>query len=456
MWLTSTTTPVFVLDERRRVLFFNTGCVELTGWEAGDVIGQICDFVSEPDPTQIEALTGALCPPPEVYDGHEHSMAVFVQSRSGQNLSRLVRFLPLTSSDGRVDRVLGTLTNLPTSDNSPSVVDRDLHVQIAALRSDLWHHYDVSSLVGCSRSFHRLLEQVSLAGRHTSSVHLSGEAGTGKEHLARLIHYQGETRRHAFVPLDCRRLTREELKLAVREVLRDATEQQATRLSPGTLFLKHVDELPDSVQELLLDEHPTTCGMQSTTPSHAKAAPTLRLMSSSDCDLHTAVHQDRLHPDVLFLLTSQHIVVPSLRDRPEDILLIAQHFLESLNRDQERQVTGFADEVAIAFRKYNWPGNQDELKSVITAARTSCDKSAIRLTHLPFRFRAGQDAQAIGPTTPVEIIPLEARLADVEREHIQLALQQAGDNKSQAAASLGITRARLYRRMQSLGINEPG
>ncbi len=453
-WLADTTTPVFVLDERRRVLFFNAGCVQLTGWQAGDVIGQVCDFVSEPDSTQIESLTGALCPPPEVYEGHEHSVALFVQSRSGEKLSRLARFVPLMTAEGKVDRVLGTFSTIPAPGTSTGIVDREPHAEIAALRSDLWQRYHVSTVVGCSRSFHRLMQQVQLACRHASSVHFSGEGGTGKEHLARLVHYQGDARRQAFVPLDCRRLTREEIKLAVREVLRDTREQQATRLSPGTLFLKHVDELPDSVQDLLLEEQPSTVGVQTNGASKQNPNLALRLMSSSEGDLHAAVDRDKLHADIYCLLTSQQIAVPSLRERPDDILLIAQHCLESLNRDQEQQVTGFADNVVKAFRKYNWPGNQDELKAVVTEARQACDQSTIRLCHLPFRFRAGQEAQMVGPPPPVEIIPLEDRLADVEREHIELALRQAGDNKSQAAASLGITRARLYRRLEQLGLKD--
>ncbi len=455
MWLASTTTPVFILDDRRRVLFFNKGCEQLTGWEAGDVIGQVCDFVSEPDLAQVESFTGALCPPPEVFQGQEQSLPTFLQDRSGNKTSHLIRFFPLTNEDGRVERVLGTFSRIPEPISSHPNLDRELHAELAALRADLWQHYDISSVVGRSRSFHRLMEQVRLACCHRSSLHLSGEAGTGKEHLARLVHYQSDARRKAFVPLECRRLTRDEIKLAVRGVLRDARDEQTTRLSPGTLFLKNVDYLPDSVQDLLLEEASTAFGSEphrAEDPTHSSASVALRLMSSSEIDLESAVSQDRLNLDVFYLLTSQTIMVPSLRQRPEDVMLLAQHFLESLNRDRETQVTGFADDVTKAFRKYTWPGNQDELKVVVTQARESCERSTITLGDLPFRFRSGQDAQRVGPTQPVEIIPLEDRLAAVEREHIELALQQSGDNKSQAADSLGITRARLYRRMQILGI----
>ena len=157
----------------------------------------------------------------------------------------------------------------------------------------------------------------------------------------------------------------------------------------------------------------------------------------------------------MHLLTAQQINVPSLRDCPDDVPLLAQHFLESLNRDQESQISGFSDDVWKAFRKYSWPGNQDELRAVILEAREHCNQHTIRRDDLPFRFRAGVEAQTVSPPEPTEIMPLEDKLAAVEREHIQQALRQSGDNKSQAAQLLGITRARLYRRMQLLGLVEP-
>lgn len=449
---------MFVLDDRRRVLFFNNGCERLTGWEAGDVIGQVCDFVSEPDPSQVEAVTGTLCPPPEVYDGQQEVVPVHILTRSGEQVSRLVRFFPLRNDEDRVERVLGTFSPLPRPTSSVVGVDRELHAELTALRSDLWQRYAISTVAGTTRAFHRLMEQILLASRHTSSVHLVGEVGTRKEHLARLIHYHGDSRLQAFVPLDCRRLTREEIKLTVRDALRDAREQQPTRLTPGTLFFKNVELLPDSVQDLLLDEAPSVFGVGSSglsTDSKSTASPLLRLMSSSELNLSETAAADRFSEDLMFLLTAQEISVPTLRERPNDILLLAQHFLETLNRDQDKQVTGFADEVIKAFRKYSWPGNEDELKDVITAAREACERSTITLSDLPFQFRAGQDAQSIGPVRPVEITPLEDHLAEIERQHIEFALRQAGDNKSQAAASLGITRARLYRRMEILGISDP-
>ncbi len=460
-WLLSTTTPLFVVDQRRRVVFFNAGCEQLTGWSADEVVGQVCDFVSHPDHTQVEALTGVLCPPPEAFDGAEPTVPAMVLTRSGDRLSKLVRFFPIRSDDHQADRVLGIVSDIPQPSANVTVpLGHQRHAELSALRSEVFRRYNATTLVGCSSRFRRLMQQVELACRHSGSVHFQGEPGTGKEHLARLIHFQGASRRRAFVPLDAARLTRSELSETVNRVLREARDPDASRLSPGTLYLRHVDRLPDSIQATLVEE----CGRplplefwklepEGRTGDHTEdASPPLRLLSSSNDGLDAALRADKLSDEFFHLLTAQQIHVPPLRDRPDDIPLLAQHFLESLNRDQEMQMADFAEDVWDAFQKYSWPGNLDELQAVIAEARQRCDQHVIRLPCLPFEFRAGTQAQSLGPSRPVDIVPLEDKLAEVEREHIQQALDASNHNKSQAAQLLGITRARLYRRMENLGL----
>ena len=153
-------------------------------------------------------------------------------------------------------------------------------------------------------------------------------------------------------------------------------------------------------------------------------------------------------------MTSITIPVPPLRERTDELPLISQQLLEAHNRDQNRQVTGFAAEVLEAFRKYNWPGNVAELRSVIEEARAASKSSTIQASDLPYWFRAGIDAQAFGPSAAPQPRPLAPYLAEVETEQIRRALEQARNNKSLAAELLGLTRARLYRRMEALGIED--
>ena len=118
-WLAESLTPLFVLDARRKVLFFNHGCEALTGWSAGDVIGQVCDYVSEPDYSQVECLTGSLCPPPDVLAGHEQSVPMFLMTRSGEKLTRMTRYIPLVEDGGAVSRILGTIAPLDEPKKTP-------------------------------------------------------------------------------------------------------------------------------------------------------------------------------------------------------------------------------------------------------------------------------------------------------------------------------------------------
>lgn len=441
MWLADAATPLFLLDARRKVLFFNHGCEVLTGWSAGDVIGQVCDYVSEPDHSQVESLTGSLCPPPDVFDGREQTVPVFLLTRSGEKLARLTKFIPLTGDDGSVDRVLGIISPIPEPPrplaNSP---DRRLHAELAALRADIRKRYDVTSLVGQSPALRRLLQQIALARQSRVSVHLQGEAGTGREHIARLIHYQSEDRLRAFVPVDCRRLTPDQLRQMLEHVFTEVADSEIPHLRPGALLLRNVDDLPADLQSELVQRF--------TVPD----PPALRLMSDACRPLEEAVAAERMMVSCFQLLTTLVVQVPPLRQRMEDLPLLAQDMLERHNRDRDSQVAGFTEPVWAAFRRYNWPGNQDELQQVVREAREACTGKLITLGDLPFRFRTGQEAQRVNPPRQERLQSLAERLEEVEREHIRQALQLSDQNKSQAAERLGITRPRLYRRMQQLGL----
>ncbi len=444
LWLASTSTPLFVLDAHRKVLFFNRGCEQLTGWKAGDVIGQVCDYVSEPDPAQIEALTGALPPtrmePRRVCRWSQRSVA----HRNGERAAQQVLYIPLPGDEGQAGQTLGVIRPLPEPTIAPTTTPgQSLHAELAALRGALRRRYEVSGLVGCTAAFRRLLHQLQLGQASLASVHLRGETGTGKEHLARVMHYQSDRRLTTFVPLDCRTTPVRELKHTLSRVLQDSAEPEASRLLPGTIYLQQVDTLHPEVQSLLVEAF---------AGERHRGRPVLRLISSSTRSLDEAVAQESMSEACFYLLTELTIEVPALRERMDDLPLLAQHLLESLNRDQESQVGGFSEDVWQQFRQYNWPGNLDELQAVIREARAHCTRPLIGVADLPFRFRTGWQAQSERPPQRAAVRPLAETLDAVEREQILQALQLAQQNKSKAAEWLGLTRPKLYRRMQSLGL----
>jgi PAS domain S-box-containing protein len=445
--LSGSQTPIFLLDRRRRIVFFNQGCEQLTGWESNEAIGQVCDYASEPDASNIESMTTCLCPPPEVWDGHELNVPTYFVQRDGRSIARLVQFMPLIDETQRVEHVLGVVTVIQQATKpiaaSPA---KQLHAELAALRISLRQQYSIKSLVFRSRFMQRVVDQIDVARKSNVFVSLRGDAGVGKEHVARVIHYESAGGIRSFVPLDCRGLSALQLKQALHRLLdADAADSSILALQPGTLYLDDVEFLSRDLQARLL------AAFQ---PGEVGRRLELRLMSSSQIELRAAVADERLLENFYLMLTPLQIELSRLRDRADDLEPLAQYFLEQANRGDEKQVGGLSEEVWPQFRTYNWPGNLNELQSVVEEARASCQEDFVATDDLPFRFRTGQEAQAVGPMAQSRIEHLEPLLARVEKEQIEIALRECRQNKTQAAKRLGCTRARLYRRMQALGIDD--
>ena len=439
--------PMFLVDSQRRVVFLNEGCQTLTGWTLPEVVGAVCEFASSGEAASIEALTGALCPPQETIDSEPRELVrQFVHRESGQITPRMVHFYPL-DTDGQVDFVIGIVTEIPTKPASTdtSIVTR-VHAELAVLRHELRQRYGEDSILTNSVSMKRVIDQVEAARQSRATVHICGEKGTGKEHIARTIHYTSDLGQQAFVPIQCQLMPPRELHEAIRRLVEADWGEQLpiAALQPGCVFLDDVDTLPRDVQQRLVDFVAS--------PRGADFRSNVRLLSSSRIGLEDARTNEQISDDFYYLLTSVQIELLPLRHRMDDLQVLAQHFLEQRNHDQSKQVTGFSAEVWSQFEEYNWPGNLDELDEVIYEALCNSDGPVIRADHLPFRLRTGLDAQRLGPISDGPIEALEPLLKRVEREQIERALEQAKGNKTMAARLLKITRPSLYRRMQTLGL----
>lgn len=448
--LSGTTTPVFAVDAERRILFFNSGCEELTGWPVEDVRWQTCHFASDVDRTSVAALTGTLCPPPESFLGEAHSVPkFFVHKTSGVSAARMIHFFPLSGPAG-VEFVLGVVTEVPQPRITvESSVVGQMHAELASLRHSLRARFSLKSMIAKSNAMLRVLDQINAARQSLVTVSVSGPPGSGKEHVARAIHYESKFAGKAFVPLDCWHLPAHEIRESVIRIIESdwAEMTPIASLQPGAIYLKHADRLPRELQQRLVDFLSTDRG--------AAFRSRVRLMISSDSDLLIALHDGRVSEDFYFRVTGLKIELPPLRERLAEIRVLAQHFVEDRNRSGEKQITGISADVWSQLEEYNWPGNLDELRQVISDAHTACLRTVIGSDHLPFRFRTGLDAQTQSPTKPTTIEPLDELLSRVERQQIEAALKQANFNKTLACKWLGISRVSLYRRMETLGIVDP-
>jgi DNA-binding NtrC family response regulator len=455
--LRASSTPIFVVDRERVVRAFNAGCEQLTGRAAEQIVGETCRMAGGVDPTTIAAVTGALCPPAAAFSGNELVVAAYVPHLSGKESPRLIRFLPLWSdatpgaetapaSAPRCTAVLGILLPWAEAPIPPQAADRSWRADLSAARAVVRERYALSLVVARSVAMARVLAQTELARESSGSLLLVGEGGTGKEHFARSIHFAGPGKAQWFVPLECGRLTPDELTPIITRLLErhEPTDKPTGSLpQPGTVYLADCEDLPRELQARIAEVLSLPIARR----------PRLRFFGGLRVAADQAVSEGKLRADFAALLSPLTIELPPLRERPDDLPLLAQHFLEDINRHGEKQVTGFAEETLRLLAEYRWPGNLDELGGIVREAHAAVMGSNVEPGDLPFRFRTRLAAQnSPPPVKPVRLPPLDTLLEQFERNILQDALEQAGFNKTRAAEHLGINRPRLYRRMQQLGI----
>lgn len=432
---------MFVLNAQRRVVLFNQGCEQISGWQAADVLGKRVEMSSPEDATAVGFLLSTLAPPAEVWQGQACQWELDWPQRSGESSRQLIQFWPIPLPDGPGIQVVLGIVGTPTvlsGQPLPGPAAQQWHQALTALRLELRRRYGERSLIGATPEMRRVLQQVQLARQSTSPVFISGDTGAGKDHVARSIHYGNQTESRAFVQIDGRLTPPEEQKQVLRRLASEIPAAGADpQLLPGSLHFAHLDAAEADVHERLraLLEPPAL----------------VRLIVSSEQPLARLVETGRLSRELAWLLSPVMITLPPLRERGDDIALLAQHFLELCNRNHERQVTGIDEAVLQQWRRYRWPGNLDELQKVVQEAHAVCDDGILQTAHLPFRFRAGVETFLRGPQRR-QTRPLDALLERVEREEILQAIAEAVGNLTLAAELLQIPRPRLYRRMELLGL----
>jgi DNA-binding NtrC family response regulator len=325
-----------------------------------------------------------------------------------------------------------------------------LKTEIAILSEELGERYQL--VHGRSPSMLRVVEEAKKAAASKTNILLLGESGTGKEIFARAMHAWSPRRSEPFIAINCAGLSKELLESELfgheRGAFSGAHQQKKGRMeiaNGGTVFLDEVGEISPELQTKLLRflqerEFERVGGTRS-------IAVDVRVIAATNRDIDQAVKSGAFREDLYHRLNVIALALPPLRERKEDILLLASHYLKRFSTEMNKSFTAIAPDAQAKLLEYPWPGNVRELVNVIERAVVLGDGPALTIHNLPSRIIGANSIAQIGERSYHDAINIH------RRDLIQAALDQAQGNRAAAAKALGLHRTHLIKLLKALGIN---
>jgi two-component system response regulator AtoC len=324
------------------------------------------------------------------------------------------------------------------------------------LRDVVERTFSFQNIVAKSQSMHKIFDTIRKIAEYKTTVLITGESGTGKELIARAIHYNGQRKHKPMVAINCgglpENLLESELFGHVRGAFTDASKdkkglfQEATG---GTLFLDEIGELPLSLQVKLLrvlqDELVRPVGS-----THSSKVD-VRIVAATALDLAQAVQDGSFRDDLFYRINVLSIRVPALRERKEDIPLLANHFIEKLGKRLHKEIRGIRPDALQSLMDYPWPGNVRELENMIERTMVLTERLEICRNELPDEVRSG--AASTCETLPVDSFSIKGNTMALEKTLIQKALLETDNNRTRAARLLEISHPTLLAKMKLYGIS---
>ena len=333
-----------------------------------------------------------------------------------------------------------------------------LRKELHLIRRERTQQFSFDQIIGQSPAMKEMLAIArKVAESEVSSVLLQGASGTGKDLVAKAIHYQSDRSEGPFVAINCAALPgtliESELFGYEKGAFTDAKARKEglfEQAEGGTLFLDEIGEVELNLQSKLLrvleEGAFRRVGGLKDIPIDA------RIIAASNRDLKTESEAGRFRLDLYYRLSVIQIDIPGLRERGDDVLLLAQHYIDSFSKKLRKQTLGINPDVAAVFKNYDWPGNVRELRNVIERALILDDGDFITMKYLPRAIPAG-GKQAPGGPLAGDVFPLPAAGTSLDRVEMSLvsqAIERSGGNQTKAAELLGISRDQLRYRLKKL------
>ncbi len=324
------------------------------------------------------------------------------------------------------------------------------------IKQRLGENFDFNNIIGKSESIKKLLEKVAMVAPSDANVLITGESGTGKELIARAIHLNSNRKQGPFITVNCAALTETLLESELfgheKGAFTGADKRREGRFvgaNNGTIFLDEIGEMPMSMQPKLLrviqEKEVQPLGSDKTVKVD------VRIIAATNRDLEDEVIKGNFREDLFYRLNVVNLHMPSLRDRRDDIPILANYFLKLYAEKNKKQIKGITPRAMDLLLKHNWPGNVRELENAMEHAVVLSTGEYISEKELPLRIRKNLQPNIIeedAKTARDQAISLD----EIEKQAIIRALKIAGGNKSEAARILKINRRTLYLKMGKYGI----
>ena len=315
-----------------------------------------------------------------------------------------------------------------------------------SLRQRLEERHHFESIITKSSKMQRVIELIKVVAKSNATVLITGESGTGKELVARAVHSNSPRMGRPFVAVSCGALPESLLESELfgheKGSFTGAYAQKKGKFefaNRGTLFLDEVGEMSGNIQVHLLrvleEKEFTRVG------GNEPIKVDVRVISATNKDLKRAIANGEFREDLYYRLNVVTIELPPLRERKEDIPLLAQHFLNKFALENDKEVTGFSPEATKSLLDYDWPGNVRELENAVERGVILAKGSLVTVADLP------QESASLARS-----VPIGRALREVERNHILSVLNGTGGNYSEAARVLGITRMTLYNKAREYSL----
>ena len=432
--LESISDGVFTVDLDWRITSFNRAAEDITGVLRKEAIGRQCSDVFR------SSMCGEICALQQTVKTGKPVIGKtgYIIDSNGNRIPISTSTAELRDADGRLIGAAETF--------------RDLS-EVEALRNELQGKFQVGDLTSRSPLMLRVFEVLPAIAGSPSTVLVLGETGTGKELMARSIHSMSPRNQGPFVAVNCGALPdtllESELFGYKAGAFTGANKDKPGRFAlakGGTIFLDEIGEISPALQVRLLRvlQERTYEPLGST---HSETAD-VRVIVATNRNLTEQMQKGVFREDLYYRINVVSVVLPPLRNRKEDIPLLAEHFINRFNRLQLRNIQGIASEALSLLMAHDWPGNIRELENVIERAFIICTDGYIGIGHLPEELTAHLSVKGNNSNirTAHDTLDLQAILAAIERNDY---------NREAAAKDLGIHKTTLFRKIKKLGISLP-